>query len=429
MTDRQPLSTEPYKGVHDYYPDDWAKVQAAFSVIREKLRSYGFEEYQASPLERAELYEAKTSEEIVSQQTYTFEDRGGRRVTLRPEMTPTLARMIAGRRRELVFPARWFSIGNRFRYERPQKGRSREFYQADVDIIGLSGPMAEGEAVVMAYEILRAFGAKDSDFRIRLNSRALVNAAGEALGFSPEQVTEYLSLVDRKDKMKVEDFETERAAYRRNGTDPLELIEARTNADVDAVYSELLALIDAFKERGMTNVTLDPTVARGFLYYTGLVFEVFDTNPENPRALLGGGRYDGLVSLFGGEQIPAVGFAIGIETLMDFLRTHGIEPKAPPAADLFVGTPSVDDIPRAQRFAEQMRNDSVNVLVNTSSKSLGDQIKEAVRRGIPYFVAIGEEEATLKKARFKTLATSEEIEIGTDLIGKHIWKVRFDGEQ
>lgn len=420
MTDRQPLSTEPYKGVHDYYPEDWAKVQAAFTVIRGKLRSYGFEEYQASPLERAELYEAKTSEEIVSQQTYTFEDRGGRRVTLRPEMTPTLARMIAGRRRELVFPARWFSIGNRFRYERPQKGRSREFYQADVDIIGLSGPMAEGEVVVMAYEILRAFGAKDSDFRIRLNSRALVNAAGSALGFSPEQVTEYLALVDRKDKMKVEDFETERSAYRRNGTDPLELIESRTNAEVDAVYSELLALIEAFRERGMTNVTLDPTVARGFLYYTGLVFEVFDTNPENPRSLLGGGRYDGLVSLFGGEQIPAVGFAIGIETLMDFLKTHGLEPAAVPGAHLFIGTPSQSDVAAAQRFADSLRESGVNVLVHVSGKNLGDQIKEAVRRGIPYFLAYGEEEARTGTVRLKTLATGEEVVLEANSVGAKI---------
>lgn len=408
MTDRKPLSTEPYKGVHDYYPEDWARVQAAFGVIREKLRAYGFEEYQASPLERAELYEAKTSEEIVSQQTYTFEDRGGRRVTLRPEMTPTLARMIAARRRELVFPARWFSIGNRFRYERPQKGRSREFYQADVDIVGIAGPRAEGEAVVMAYEILKAFGAKDSDFRIRLNSRALVNAAGAALGFTSEQVTEYLSLVDRKDKMKVEDFETERAAYRRNGTDPLELIESRTSPDVDAVYGELLALIEAFQERGMTNVVLDPAVARGFLYYTGLVFEVFDTNPENPRSLLGGGRYDGLVSLFGGEPIPAVGFAIGIETLMDFLRTHGLEPSALPGAHLFIGTPSEADIASAQRYADTLRAEGARVLVNVSGKGLGDQIKEAVRRGIPYFLAYGEEEAKTGSVRVKALATGEE---------------------
>lgn len=427
MTDRKPLSTESYKGVHDYYPEDWAKVQAAFDTIRGTLRSYGFEEYQASPLERAEIYEAKTSEEIVSQQTYTFEDRGGRRVTLRPEMTPTLARMIAGKRRELVFPARWFSIGNRFRYERPQKGRSREFYQADVDIVGIKGPMAEGEAVVMAYEIFKAFGAKTKDFRIRIGSRTLMNTAGAVLGLSPEQVTEYLSLVDRKDKMTPEAFEEARAAYRRNGTDPLELVEARSDMGVDSVYQELLGLIDAFKERGMDNVELDPTIARGFLYYTGLVFEVFDTNPENPRSLLGGGRYDGLVALFGGEEIPAVGFAIGIETLMDFLATHNLLPKVLPGADLFVGTPSEEDIARAQKFADQMRADGLNVLVHTGGRALGDQVKEAVRRGIPYFVAIGEEEALYKRAKLKELASGTEIEIGTDLIATHIYKVRFDG--
>lgn len=423
----QPLSTDPYKGVHDYYPKDWALVEAVFSTIRTKLRSYGFEEYQASPLERAELYEAKTSDEIVNQQTYTFEDRGGRRVTIRPEMTPTLARMIAGKRNELVFPARWFSIGNRFRYERPQKGRSREFYQADVDIVGIAGNRAEGEAVVMAYEIFRAFGATNEDFRIRINTRALMNASGEALGLSPEQVMEYLALVDRKDKMPVEEFEEKRSTFRRGGTDPLELIEARSNAQVDAVYTEFMELIDALKERGMTNVEFDPTITRGFLYYTGLVFEIFDTNPENPRALGGGGRYDGLVALFGGQPLPAVGFAIGIETLIDFLTTHNLLPAALPGADVFVGTPNEEDIARAQAFAEDLRKENLNVLVNVTGKSLGDQVREAVKRGIPYFVAIGEEEAANKRAKLKTLATGEEIEIGTDLIANHIHKVRSDG--
>src|ERR1700749_1101417 len=142
MTDRQPLSTEPYKGVRDFYPADWARMQALFNRTREILASYGYEEYNASPLERSELYESKGNEEIVNDQTYTFTDRGDRKVTLRPEMTPSLARMIAAKRRELVYPLRWFSIGNRFRYERMQKGRLREFYQTDIDLIGLP----EGEA-------------------------------------------------------------------------------------------------------------------------------------------------------------------------------------------------------------------------------------------------------------------------------------------
>lgn len=408
MTDRKPLSPEPYKGVHDYYPETWSQVQQVMNSIRHTLRGRGFTEYQASPLERAELYESKTSEEIVNQQTYTFEDRGGRRVTLRPEMTPTLARMIAGRRRELVFPVRWFSIGNRFRYERPQKGRSREFYQADVDIVGFSGNDAEAEAIITAFTILRNCGATTDDFRIRINSRRLINAAGTALGMTSEDVTSYLALIDRKDKMPADEFEAARAAFRRDGHDPLELIESGTNADVDTAYSELRNLITTLHARGVTNAELDLSIARGFLYYTGIVFEVFDTNPENPRALLGGGRYDDLVSLFGVEPVPAVGFAIGLETLMDFLRTHDLAPEAEPPADILIGTPDQTDILAAESFAETLRADGLRVLVHTSGKGLGDQIKEAVRRGIPYFTAYGEQEVQSASLKVKELATGTE---------------------
>ncbi len=420
MISREPLSTEPYKGVHDYYPEDWAKTSAIFDTLRGVLKTYGFEEYQASPLERAELYESKTSEEIVSQQTYTFTDRGDRRVTLRPEMTPTLARMIAGKRRELVFPARWFSIGNRFRYERPQKGRSREFYQTDVDIIGLPGARGEGEVVVVASEILRAFGATDKDFVIRVNSRALINAAGNSLGLSPEEVTSYLSLIDRKDKMPEAEFETAREASRRDGLDPLELIEKRTDEATDSEYANVLALIEGWKARGIENVVFDPTIARGFLYYTGLIFEIFDTNPENPRALLGGGRYDELVALFGGEPIPAVGFAIGIETLTDFLTTHDLLPTATSAPTLFIGTPSTTDAEVAQMYADTLRSQGVSVLVNLSDKSLGDQIKEALKRGIPYFVAYGQNEKDSGSVKVKVLAQSTEEEIASDTLANFL---------
>lgn len=408
MSEKEPLTTEPYKGVHDYYPQDWATVSAVFGTIRATLRAYGYEEYQASPLERAELYESKTSEEIVNQQTYTFTDRGDRRVTLRPEMTPTLARMIAARRRDIPFPARWFSIGNRFRYERPQKGRSREFYQADVDLVGLGDARAEEEVVVVAAKVLRAFGATGKDFVIRVNSRALVNQAGASLGLTKEETTTYLGLLDRKDKMPEEEFESARGAFRRNGTDPLELILARTDEATDSEYAKVLALLAQWEARGITNVIFDPTIARGFLYYTGLIFEVFDTNPENPRALLGGGRYDGLVALFGGEQIPAVGFAIGIETLIDFLTTHNLLPISSSAPTLFIGVPSEEDRASAEALADTLRASGVSVIVHSGSKSLGDQIKEAVRRTTPYFLAYGEQERTSGSVTVKHLADSTE---------------------
>lgn len=414
MTKKEALSTEPYKGVHDYYPEDWAKVSAVFGTIRETLRSYGFEEYQASPLERSELYESKTSEEIVNEQTYSFEDRGGRRVTLRPEMTPTLARMIAAKRRDIAFPARWFSIGNRFRYERPQKGRSREFYQADIDIVGLKDARAEGEAIVMAHSIVSAFGATDADFVIRINSRTLLNTAANALGLSEEDTVAYLGILDRKNKMTPEAFETARAPFRRNGTDPLELIENGSDEATRAERQKLEDLMTAFNERGMTNIVFDATIVRGFLYYTGLVFEVYDTNPENPRALMGGGRYDGLVALFGGDPLPAMGFAIGIETLIDFLTTHDLLPNVLPGAHLFIGTPTETDQKAAQEIAVRFRELGVYVLVNTSDKGLGDQIREADKRGIPYFLAYGENEVSSNTYRIRDLETGEEKEVAEE---------------
>jgi len=393
----EPLSTDPYKGVRDFYPADWARVQAMFSRMRETLEAWGYEEYNASPLERAELYEAKTSEEIVNEQTYTFTDRGDRRVTLRPEMTPTLARMVAGKRRELAFPLRWFSIGNRFRYERPQRGRLREFYQTDVDLIGLPDGEADIEIIRLASEILKSFGATEKDFTIRVSSRALLNAACEAAGLTGESSREYVRLLDKKSKMSAEEFKVASEAIFK--TDPLSLIDAKP----------IEALIATLKKRDVGNVVFDASITRGFDYYTDMVFEVFDTNPENPRALFGGGRYDRLMALFGGDPIPAVGFAIGEVTLGDFLETHSLSLDTNAGkTQLYVGTPTESDIPAAQAFADTVRKSGVRVFVNLSNRALGDQIKDAVKRGIPNFAAYGADEVKNQTVRLKILATGEE---------------------
>jgi histidyl-tRNA synthetase len=411
----EPLSTEPYKGVRDFYPDDWARLAAVFARLRDTLSLAGYEEYQASPLERAELYEAKTSEEIVSEQTYTFTDRGDRRVTLRPEMTPTLARMVAARRRELAFPLRWFSIGNRFRYERPQKGRLREFYQCDIDLIGLPEGEADREILMLAAQVLRDFGAQESDFVIRLNARPLLNAACAAAGLEGAAVRSYLQLLDKKDKMSAEDFSAALSAL--SAKDPLALIEAASDERVAAEKKKVLDLLAALEARGVTNAVFDPTITRGFDYYTGIVFELYDASPANARALFGGGRYDRLVALFGGDPIPAVGFALGDVTLSDFLETHAL-PLASNAhrPTLYLGTPSESDIPAAQVFAAALRSCGVRVFVNLTSKSLGDQIKDAVKRAIPYFTAYGADELKNNSVRVKTLATGEETGLGVDAL-------------
>ncbi|MBU6214420.1 histidine--tRNA ligase [Patescibacteria group bacterium] len=401
----EPFSTDPYKGVRDFYPGDWARMIALFAQIRDTLARWGYEEYNASPLERAELYEAKTSEEIVSEQTYTFIDRGDRRVTLRPEMTPTLARMIAAKRRELTFPLRWFSLPNVFRYERPQKGRLREHYQLNVDLVGIGSSEADIEIVTIASELLKAFGATDSDFVIRVNSRELLNAACKVAGLTEEDVRSYLRLLDKRSKMTPEAFTAARETITH--TDPLAHIEAEP---IESVIATL-------RERGVKNAVFDPGITRGFDYYTGLVFEVFDTNPANPRAIFGGGRYDGLVAVYGGDPVPAIGFGMGDVTLIDFLETRGLLPQTNAnAPHLYLGTPVPSDIPAAQAFAETLRAEGGRVFVNLTERSLGDQIKDAVRRGIPLFIAYGANEVANQTVRMKVLASGEETELPTSLL-------------
>ena len=415
---QEPLSTDPYKGVRDFYPADWARLGALFSRVRTVLSQWGYEEYNASPLERAELYEAKTSEEIVNEQTYTFTDRGERRVTLRPEMTPTLARMVAGKRRELAFPLRWFSIGNRFRYERPQKGRLREFYQVDVDLVGAPEGEADIEVIRIVADVLKAFGAKESDYVIRMNSRALLNAACAAAGLKGEAVQRYLRLLDKKAKMAAGEFEAARAAI--TASDPLAAID-NPGAGVAAEKQKVLDRITALAARGVGNAVFDPTLTRGFDYYTGMVFEIFDTNPANPRAMFGGGRYDGLMALFGGEPVPAVGFAIGEVTFSDFLETHGLALDAGAGRpQLYLGTPGAGDIPAAQAFAQTLRAKGCRIFVNLTERSLGDQIKDAVKRGIPLFIAYGADELANNTVRMKTLATGEESAFPIDDLPAHL---------
>ncbi|MFZ2167412.1 MAG: histidine--tRNA ligase [Minisyncoccia bacterium] len=405
----EPLPTDPYKGVRDFYPADWARMDAMFTTMRDTLRAWGYEEYNASPLERAELYEAKTSEEIVGEQTYTFMDRGDRRVTLRPEMTPTLARMIAAKRREMPAPFRWFSIPNVFRYERPQKGRLREHYQLNVDLVGVAGSEADLEILTLASRLLEAFGAKEGDFIIRVNSRALLTAACAAADLKPDETRAYLRLLDKKAKMTPEAFAAAQAAI--TAKDPLALIEnAGSSPDIAREKKTLLDTISALHARGVASATFDPTLTRGFDYYTGIVFEIFDTNPANPRSLFGGGRFDKLVALFGGDPIPAIGFGMGDVTLADFLETHGLTPDTSGSApQLYIGTPTSGDIPSAQAFAETLRKQGCRVFVNITEKALGDQIKDAVKRSVPLFLAYGAQEVSSQTVRMKVLATGEEV--------------------
>lgn len=309
------LSTDPYKGVRDFYPEDMAIQNYIFDVWKKVAKSYGYEEYSASILEPAELYKSKTSDEIVSEQTFRFTDRGDREVVLRPEMTPSLARMVAARRRNLKFPLRWFSIPNVFRYERPQRGRRREHWQLNCDVMGIADVKAEIEIISLAYAIMEAFGAQEGDFKILVNDRraALRGVREKQIILNKEQEQSLLRLRDKKGKIPDEEY--------------LAGISAIVGEviDIDSEESEdIKSLIKKLNDEGINNVEFSPTLTRGFDYYTGIVFEVFDTHPDNQRSLFGGGRYDNLLEIFGVEPVPTVGFGMGDITIRDFLETHGL---------------------------------------------------------------------------------------------------------
>ncbi len=382
---KKKLSTEPYKGVRDFYPEDKALLNFILLTWRRVAERFGYVEYGASILEPSELYKAKgaDNEEMVNEQTYTFTDRGDREVTLRPEMTPTVARMVAAKRRELGYPLRWYSLPNCFRYERPQRGRLREFWQFNADIFGSNSPTADAEIIQLAYEIMRAFGGTDKDFTIRLGSRIELDRIAGNVGLDDERKKKFMALLDRRAKMTPQEFKEQLAAF---------------GASEAMLYGKppqnILQLLGQLERLGIANAQYDPSIVRGFAYYTDIMFEVFDTHPDNNRALMGGGRYDNLTQLFDDELLPGVGFAIGDATMRDFMEVRGLLPSYLPPTKVYVAVASESVLPHALESAAQLRGEGVNVATDFGEKKLGDQIKTAVKNNIPYLLVVGENELT-----------------------------------
>lgn len=414
------FSTDPYKGVRDFYPEDMAVQNHIFDIWKNICKKYGYQEYGASVLEPADLYRAKSGEEIINEQTYTFTDRGDREVTLRPEMTPTVARMVAARKRELGFPLRWFSIPNLFRYEQPQRGRLREHWQLNVDIFGVENLQAEVEIIQMSYDIMTYFVPTPSDFEIRINSRKLMNYVSRDIFKLDEEKARKLSkLIDKKRKITPDLF--------KNGVK--EILEEESDAFITLLNSEnfeeftknlpqtkeeheglreVREVIVALEKLGITNARFDQTLMRGFDYYTGIVFEIFDKNPENRRSVFGGGRYDDLLSLFGGDKVPAVGFGAGDVVIQDLMETYGKKPSSKSLTDIYICVINKDSIEYAQDVAQILRNKNHSVAVDYSLRKIGDQIKVANKLNIPNIICIGEEEVKTGKLKIKNLESGEE---------------------
>lgn len=411
------LSTQPYKGVRDFYPEDMAVQEYMFEVWSLTAESFGFERYDASILEPSTLYKAKgaQNEEMVNDQTYTFTDRGEREVTLRPEMTPTVARMIAGKRGELSFPVRWYSIPNLFRYERTQRGRLREHWQLNCDIFGETDYTADVEVIALAHQIFLNFGADESMFEIRVNNRATMQKAYELLGITDqEKVTAITRLNDRKDKIDAAEYLSgleEITGDKALAEEIKNMIES-TDAGDNAVVAGL-------KELGINNVILDRSIARGFDYYTSTVFEIFDTDPDNNRSMMGGGRYDNLTAMFGGELISGIGFGFGDVTLRNFLESHNLLTANLTSPTLMIMPIDKNFNLEGQKLAQKFRQAGVSVATDMSTKKVGKKLDSAGKALVEFALILGEDEVKTGQYKLKDLNTGEEIAGGMEeLIGK-----------
>jgi histidyl-tRNA synthetase len=416
------LSTDSYKGVRDFYPEDMAIQNQIFDIWRGVAEKYGYQEYTASVLESADLYRAKSGEEIVNEQTYTFKDRGNREVTLRPEMTPTVARMVAGKKRELAFPLRWFSIPNLFRYEQPQRGRLREHWQLNVDIFGVDNLQAEVEIIQMAYDITLGYGLKPTDFEVRINNRKLMNyITRDVFKLDEEKAKKLSKLIDKNEKLPKDTFELLAQEILNDKSQQfLTLINSSNFEEFTTILQqtkeeheglrEIKSVIESLEKLGITNARFDQTLMRGFDYYTGIVFEVFDKNPLNRRSVFGGGRYDDLLSLFGGDKVPAFGFGAGDVVARDLMETYGKIDKnnEPSSADIYLCLLSKDVAEFAQDLAQDIRNKGKRVAIDFSFRKIGDQIKNADKMNIPDIICIGEEEVKTGKLKIKNLKTGNE---------------------
>lgn len=413
------ISKESYKGVRDFYPEDMQFLRNLYKTCEKVANSYGYVEYGASPLEPSELFHAKSGEEIINEQTYTFEDRGGRQVTLRPEMTPTLARMVAARKRNLAFPLRWFSFPNLFRYEQPQRGRLREHYQLNVDLFGLKNIEAEIEVISLGAKILMQYGATIHDFKIYINNRKLYSEIINNLNLNHKS-HELSKLLDKKSKLSKEDFERKLHQIADEKSDVLvSLLNANDLESFVRLLPEEIGSSHAFSlieeiilglsSIGLRNVEFKFDLMRGFDYYTGIVFEFFDVNKDNNRSLFGGGRYDELLSIFDEEPIPAVGFGMGDVTIRDFLETHNLLPKYRSPIDLTILTLPGVSPDFINNFALDLRNAGVNLAVDWSDKKIGDKIKNADKSGSLFIVCIGSEEESSLLFKIKNVTSGEEI--------------------
>ncbi len=393
----------PVKGTRDFYPEEMAVRSWLLDKVRQVSEMYGYQEYEGPYLERIDLYAAKSGDELVNQQSYVFKDRGGEEITLRPELTPTLARMVAQRQKELAYPLRWWSFGPFWRYERPQKGRSREFFQWNIDIIGVNSPEADAEMVAIAVSLFQAVGLGPDKVRVAVNSRRLMDAELAGLGIAGEMKKAVSRVIDRRDKLSGPEWE---AYALSTGLTPEQLqgiIEIQKDPDLWQKSDDLRRLFDIIERMGMRDyVEFDSGVIRGLDYYTGIVFEA--QARQGGRAIFGGGHYDNLVGDVGGDQLPGVGFAMGDVMISILLREYGLIPdlKLIPA-DVLVTVFDEQSLAESFELAANLRAAGLKTVVYPEAVRLQKQLKYADRTGLRFVLIAGPDERAAGQVTVKDL--------------------------
>ena len=414
-------------GFRDFPPEEFALRAHIFSVWREVAGRYGFEEYDGPPLEPLDLYTGKSGDEIVAQ-LYTFTDKGDRQVALRPEMTPTLARMIGAHGSALKKPIRWYSIPQLFRYERQQRGRLREHFQLNCDLIGEAGPLADAEIIALAIDMMRGFGFGPQDVRVRVSDRRFMIQILDGLGIVQHEVPGVFSAIDRIERdpdgaramlaNQLQDQRADRVMTVASANTRDKLIE---QIEPDSPLGRVLV---ALNQMGLGDwVDFDPTIVRGLAYYTGTVFELFDAK-RTLRAICGGGRYDSLLASVGGPDLPALGFGMGDVVLGELLKNRGLEPKLNPAIEVFVAGVTDDDVAEVLRLSHELRDAGVRVEYALNSTAVGKQLNLANTRRARLAVVIGPDDRARGEVQLKDLAAKTQDSVPR---GEAVARIRAAG--
>ncbi len=421
------------KGTRDFYPQIMAIQQHIFDSWTKTSRKYGFEQFEGPMFEHLDVYRKKSGDEI-EKQLYAFKDKAEREIALRPELTPTLARMVAAKGTTLKKPLRWFSIPRLFRYEKMQKGRLREFFQLNMDIIGIEEVSADAELIAAAIDMMKDLGLTADDFKVRISNRTLLEELFEHYGLPREDHQKLYALLDKKHKVPPENYDAEMEKIipdtdtRHNiknifSMNSLEKISNCCGKQLDSIEN-LQHLFDLLTSYGFDDyVVFDIGVVRGLAYYTGIVFELFDAN-KSMRAIAGGGRYDNLIKLYGGPPTPAVGFAAGDVVLAELLKEKSLMPPDPPRSDLFIITS--DDVAYDQRIAtaRQLREKGIRCEFALKEKmNMTKQLKAANAAGVRYALFLGKEENEQGKVRVKDMRTGSEELLDVENFGSQMVKL------